>query len=337
MQTYQEMGIGVLSVISKGIGPDAQVRSGASTTAALVLAETEDGFNDPPTGSIYLSTAGIMFIRIASNAVAADWVPMDAEIAETAYIVVSKSGNDTTGNGSANAPLLTITAALAAVTSARKTVMVQPGTYDEAAALVWPTISGVKLVGVGNQGEVVISASAGDQVIDVVPGAQAAAFDLTIQGVRIDHNTTGQDGLDVDNTDITEDLTIYLGNVGFLADSGSDNSIITDHADATAAIKIFWNGENGNTNGDVYLDAGNAGDEFVAENVLLLGGMETAADATAFVIALKYSGVLHEGVTGGNAAQTINTIGCYSLTGTTYAALDTSDLAGSHTENIVSV
>ncbi len=336
MQTYQECGIGVLSVLNKGIAADAQVRSGSSSTAALVYAEMDDGFNNPPTGSIYLSTAGIMFIRIASNGAAADWVPMDAEIVETAYVYVSKSGNDTSGNGTANAPYLTITAAMAAATASRNVVMVAPGVYDEVAALVWPTISGIQLIGTGNRWETVISAAAGDQVIDVVPGAQAATFEMTIQNIQIDHDSTGQDGLDVDNTAMTKKLNIYLGNVGMDGDS-ADKSIVTLQGDTANAIRIYWDGANGSVEGDVYLDSGNNGNIFRAENVLFNGGLESAADAVEYLITLLYCGVLHEGVTGGNAAQHIATVGCYSLTGTTYAALDTNDLAGSHTENIVSV
>ena len=259
------------------------------------------------------------------------------ETAATTTIHVTKDGS-AGGSGSITDPMLTITAALAAVTATRKTIMLGPDTYNEAAALVWPTgVSGVNLIGVGNRWETVIGQpTAGDQVIDVTPGVQAATFELTIQNIQIDHDTSGLDGLDLDNTGMTKKLNVYLGNVGFTG-GASDKSIVTLQGDTSNAIRIYWDGQNGDCEGDVYLDAGNDGNRFYAKNVYFGAGMETAADAVAFQIQLEYCGVLHEGVTGGNAAQTITTVGCYSKTGTTFAALDTADLAGSHSESIISV
>ena len=75
MQTYQELKVGVLSVEDKTT-PDAampQVRSGAQTTRATVLAEMDDGFNNPPIGSIYLSTAGKAYLRVAKAGAATDF------------------------------------------------------------------------------------------------------------------------------------------------------------------------------------------------------------------------------------------------------------------------
>ena len=257
--------------------------------------------------------------------------------ATTNEIWVSTAGNDTYGNGTFLAPYLTNIAAMAATSSARKNIMVLPGTYAEAAALVWKTsVSGIKLLGTGNRWDTVISASAGDQVIDVTPGVQSSTYELTIENIQIDHDTSGQDGLDINNTGMTKKLNIYLGNFG--ADgSASDKSIVTLQGDTDNAIRIYWSGSNGDVEGGVYLDAGNDGNRFYVENVHFNGGFETAADAVEFQIQLRYCGVLHEGVTGGNAAQHITTVGCFSKTGNTFAALDTNDLAGSQTESIISV
>lgn len=260
---------------------------------------------------------------------------MRSAITSTTEIWVSPEGSDTVGNGSILFPYLTITEALTKVTSARKIVRLYPGSYAEAAALVWPTgVSGIQLLGYGNRWQTVISASTGDQVIDVTPGVQTSTFELTIAGVQIDHDTTGQDGLDVDNTGMTKKLNIYLGDVGFTGDS-ADKSIVTLQGDTSNAIRIYWDGQNGNVEGDVYLDAGNNGNRFYAERVVFDAGMETAADAVAYDIRLLYCGVLHEGITGGNGAQTITAAWCYSNASGTLAALDTHDLAGSHAEVIV--
>jgi hypothetical protein len=255
-----------------------------------------------------------------------------------AYLWVSKSGNDSIGNGSFTNPYLTITKAMAEVSEARKTIMIMPGVYAEASALVWSTsVSGIILKGLGgNQWDTVISALTGDQVIDVTPGAQSATFELTLSNLVVDHDISGQDGLDLDNTGMTKKLNVYLGNVGFGGDA-ADKSIVTLQGDTSNAIRIYWDSQNGDCEGKVYLDAGNNGNRFYADNVNLAAGLQTAADAVAFDIRLKYCGVLHEGVTGGNAAQTITAIGCWSQTGSTFAALDSADLAGTHTESIVSV
>ncbi len=249
-------------------------------------------------------------------------------------IHVAKDGSDTLGNGTPLAPYLTLTKAFAMVDATRKIIRLGPGSYAEATGLTWPLFSGVQLIGVGNRWETGISAAAGDQVINVAPGAVSSTFELTIQNVQIDHGETGQDGLVLNNTSMTKKLNCYLGNFGGDG-SASDKTLLTTQGDTGNAIRVYWTGGNGDVEGDVYLDAGNDGDRFYAENVVFNGGLETAADAVAFDIRLLYCGVLHDGVTGGNGAQSIAAVWCFSKTGSTFAALDTNDLAGSHSETIV--
>jgi hypothetical protein len=57
------------------------------------------------------------------------------EIAPSNYLYVAKSGNDTTGDGSANLPYLTIAKAISAASSGT-TIFVFPGTYTESITLV---------------------------------------------------------------------------------------------------------------------------------------------------------------------------------------------------------
>lgn len=249
-------------------------------------------------------------------------------------IVVSKQGNDSNA-GTWDAPLLTVGAALAAATTTRKTIYVCDGTYDE--ALTWPTtVSGIKLIGLNREwGVVLADTGADDAVITVTPGVQTATFELWLENIYVDHAIAGQDGIALDNTGMTKKLNMYLRDCAGTADSATDRFIVTTQGDTSNAIRIYWNGQNGDVEGSIYLDAGNDGDRFYAENVHFVGGLATAADAVAFDIRLFRCFVLHEGVTGGNAAQTIHAVCCYSQTGATFAALDTNDLAGSHTEDIV--
>jgi len=251
------------------------------------------------------------------------------------YLYVSKSGNDTHGTGSIDNPLLTIQAALDLATATRNTVFVAPGEYDE--SLTWPTISGIKLIGQGREGSVTLSDSGeDDEVINVTPGVQTATFEMWIENIFIDHSIAGQDGIAFDNTDMTKKLNCYLRDVGGDADSATDRFIVTTQGDTDNAIRIYWNGNNWDVQGTIYMVAGNNGNRFYATGVVLQGGLSTSAAAVAFDIRFFDCTILHEGVTGGNAAQTIIAARCISSTGDgTFAALDTADLAGSHTETVI--
>ena len=253
---------------------------------------------------------------------------------DSVYLYVSKSGNDTYGTGSVDNPLLTIQAALDLCTATRKTVYVAAGTYDE--DLTWPTITGVKLIGQGREGAVTLSDSAGaDNVITVTPGVQTATFEMWLENLYIDHGVAGQDGIAFDNTAMTKKLNCYIRDCGGDADSATDRFIVTTQGDASNAIRIYWEGNNWGVEGTIYMVAGNDGNRFYATNVVLNGGLSTSAAAVAFDIRFIKCTILHEGVTGGNAAQTISAVSCWSETGGTFAALDTADLAGSHTETVI--
>ena len=78
MAEKQIFRVGIVMTGDTGV----QVRSGASTTRAAVLAETDDGFNNPPVGSLYLSTAGKGYIRVAENGAAADWEKITTSAAD---------------------------------------------------------------------------------------------------------------------------------------------------------------------------------------------------------------------------------------------------------------
>jgi len=253
---------------------------------------------------------------------------------DTQYLVVSKNGNDTKGTGTWANPLLTIQAALDLVTATRKTIYVLGGSYDE--PLVWPTIPGVYLTGLNrNWKTTILDTSEEDAVITVTPGVQTETFDMSLENVYIDHAIAGQDGIALNNTGMTKKLNVYLRDVGGDADSASDRFIVTTQGDTSNAIRIYWEGDNGGVEGTIVMVAGNDGNRFYATNVVLNGGLSTSAAAVAFDIRFFRCTILHEGVTGGNAAQTIIAAGCFSATGGTFAALDTADLAGSHTETVI--
>lgn len=266
-----------------------------------------------------------------------DFLAGITSLTDSANIWVSKTGDDTNGNGSVTAPYLTLTAALAAVTSARKTVLVAPGEYEEVDELTWPTINGVKVIALAGNYQTTVSvaaAASADQVINVAPGAVSSTWEMWIENVYIDHDQTGMDGILLNNTSMTKKLNCYLHNVGGDG-SASDKMIAMTHGDTDNAIRVYWDGDNGGVEGNVYHAGGNDGDRLYITGVNLNGGLSTGAGAVANDIRLVRCIVLHEGVTGGNAAQTVTTVACYSNADGTFAALDTNDLAGSHSEAIV--
>ena len=139
-------------------------------------------------------------------------------------IWVSKAGSDTNGTGMPTSPYATIGKAFEEVTSTRKTVIVLPGEYDE--ALTWPTQNGVKLIGLEGQWSTVIKDSdAGDAVITVAPGVQTSTWEMWMEGIYIDHDETGQDGIQLTHTDVAKKMNCYLRNVG--GDGSASDKFLT--------------------------------------------------------------------------------------------------------------
>lgn len=248
------------------------------------------------------------------------------------YIDVSKDGHDTNGNGTPLNPYLTLTQALSVVTNGRKIIRLQPGEYA-GLPLTWPSISGVQLLAIGgHQWATIISSATGDQVISMAP-TLGSTFEAWIDGIQIDHDVSGQDGILIDNQNMTAKMLVYLNNFGANGDS-ADKGIITSHDYGSEAIRVYMDGNNGAIDSDIFFDVGNNGDRFYATGTKLSGGVESSADAIVAAFQFINCWGLPEdaALTGGNAAQTILSQNSYS---DAPAAIDTSDLAGSHTETIV--
>lgn len=258
--------------------------------------------------------------------------------ADESEIYVAKNGSDD-GQGTARLPFLTVTAGLAAMTSTRKNVILGPGVYTETAGLTWPTVSGGRLLSLSGPPwttEIEIAPGVADQVINVAPGAVSSTFEMTIAGIRINHDESGLDGILLNNTSMTKKLNCYLVAVGGDADSDSDKFITLTHGDASNAIRVYWSGpRNGEVDGAIFWSAKNAGDRLYIADAYLMGGIEYSADAIAATLRLENCVVKHEGVTGGNAATLVTTMSCFSLTGTTFALLDGDDIAGSITNELI--
>lgn len=220
-----------------------------------------------------------------------------------------------------NSAVDTITKAFALVTTGLKTILVEPGIYDE--PLTWPTVSDVRLLGLSSQWDTVIKDSTEEaQGLSIAPGAQIASWSAAIENIYISHRHAGQDGIAVVHTSVGKKLNLYLKNVGGEADSDADKFIVVTHGGSGNAVRIYWDGNNGEVEGLIYFETKDAGDRLYVDNVDLLGGIQTSADAVALTMRFKNCLLKHAGGAGGNAAQVLKAMSCFSVTGTTYAAAD---------------
>ncbi len=226
---------------------------------------------------------------------------------DLSIIVVSKAGNDATGKGSWDSPLLTLTAAFALASASRKTIFMLPGEYEEAAGLTWPDINGLRVVALEEGGNVVISEGSGAAaVLTVNPGVSTATFEVFLENVKIKHDA--QIGLRIDNENVGRKLLVHL--IGFSTEQVSTgDSIDIPHTDASEAIRVYAK-RCDEIEGLVDIVVANADDRFrFTEGCVLIGGLTTAG-AVAGEITLLQSIVLTAALTIGSATQVLTYRGC---------------------------
>lgn len=189
-------------------------------------------------------------------------------------IVVSKSGNDTYGKGSWCSPILTIARAFALCTATRKDIYVLPGTYTEAAELVWPSINDVTLKGMSDQGQIIINnATAAGAVIRIHPtvaGVEAAYIEtLCIE-------SENQIGLAIDDAHMVAKLMIFLKGVSIESDTGDSVDVVHTSSEA---IRMYISDCDFEELVDI--DVANGGDRFRFKDCELNGGITFNAGAFA--------------------------------------------------------
>ncbi len=239
---------------------------------------------------------------------------------------VTKDGNDVFNNGTSLFPYKTIGRAFEDVTAMRKVVYAGVGEFD-ATGLTWPTVNGVKLIGIGNRYETVLLDSAeGDEVLAVAPGVQTSTWEMWIQNIQIDHDNSGQDGLKLTHTDVAKKMILHLGNFGCAGDT-ADYGIKVVHGGSGNAVRIYWVGGNGDMESAIDLDSEDGGDKFYADNVIFKAGIDAGAADTTQDIRLRWCQVLaNAAFSGGGATGVVNLINCHSQTGTTFAIADAADV-----------
>jgi len=367
--TFSAVGVGPVMFIAKGqrFSYSASVAGGESFLGILRLARSRNGMQsfeavvtataitDATTvsGSILVDSFKGDFYRWevtaydgadpgpASDNVVTNLTELQFELEDTIY--VSPAGNDEHFGG-IGAPVVSITRALALVTGLRKTIRVAAGDYAELAPLVWPTFKGVRMLGEGS--DFTSISAVGASVITVTPGVQSSTWEGFIEGVNIDHSAgAAQHGITFSNASMGKKLLFHVINCTFTADASTDKSInVATHTDASNGIRIYMSGDGTQKEieGAIYFLAKNNGDRLNLDQLWLRGVITTSADAVPMNIRIRRC-MIPKGAAsaGGNAAQTITSVSSYGWTDfnndtpEVYAAADTNDFDGSHTEVIV--
>lgn len=273
-------------------------------------------------------------------------------------IFADPDGSDTDGNGTKMSPVATLTKALSLVTSARRVVMMAPGEYAEAAAIVWPVVNGVIVKGAGAD-LTIISVDLSAYIMTVTPGVVSSTWTGYLHDLTIDHSghTTGtthlQKGIYFDNTAMTKKLLFGIKNCGFSSNLGTDKSIDMLHGDADNAIRVYITGDGSQTEiqGQVYFDVDNVADRLELVDCWLTGGngttegaVSTSDDAHELRIRMLRCMVpLVSALSGGSSTQIVTARLCYTWVDYNdtvpeiYHALVTGDLIGAHTQVIADV
>jgi hypothetical protein len=156
---------------------------------------------------------------------------LSGEVKPASYVYVGKNGNDSTGDGSANFPYLTISAAITAATSGT-TVFVWPGTYTESLTLkagvfiTTPTKFAVTIVGnitANFTGTVVIenivvqnASSAGSGTVLAFSGTGAQNLQMLGSDVNSVSTSGAGDAINWTNTNASSKIQFIDGNVNVL-------------------------------------------------------------------------------------------------------------------------
>lgn len=344
-------------------GGDEWVVGGKLTVEAAAEVEVEAGatITGLTGATTFASAAEVKTGTVTTKVIAPDTLLADlVDLGDGDGIVhVSPRGSDVTGDGTFLFPVATVTKAMTLLVSpTRMVISLAPGIYAEAAPVAWPTFKEARLLGPGSQ---FCSVSAvGASVFTVTPGVQDSTFTGYMQGFEIDHSAgAAQSGITFSNAGMTKKLNFYGHDVPFSADEPTDRSInVATHTDADNAIRIYWTGDGTQKEigGTIYFNVNNLADRLHCEQLWLVGGSVADEDPPLVAVgAISTSNAakemrirlykcivpLHNALSGGSATQVVTAVGCHSwvdyddITPEIFAALDTGELIGSHSEVIV--
>lgn len=198
----------------------------------------------------------------------------------------------------------------------------------------------------GDDGTVITgSATIGTSLISILLGSSyvSTTNELVFENIKFVQADDDLDVIDVNNTSLTETLKLrFLNCECNVFDASADGwALDVSHSTAADAIQVYIAGAGWHSWDAINFTVKNASDVLEIHRCKLTAAgkasaVVTSTDAVAGQVRLYNCQVPHEaGVSGGNAAQLLISIGNVSLTGTTYAAADTNDFTGSQTETII--
>jgi len=264
--------------------------------------------------------------------------------ASTCDIWVSPQGEDV-GTGSVMEPYKTIAKALSMVTSTRKNIILMPGTYESDESLAWPVgVTDVLITGITPDYEsTVIKATAGDEVVEIVPNATigAANYLAFFANLTIESGESGTNGVQVTDTNMTADkkLIVTFRDCGFSMDEDTDKALVTTHTVA-CKVKIYMHGRGfggNNIEGLVYIDCFNAGDRFKANGMNFEGGVQFSTDDVACENEFFACVMKHNGGTGGHDNQYLRANCCMYRDGMTQEPATLAEFADNASELFLSL
>lgn len=224
------------------------------------------------------------------------------EVAAENTIWVSASGCDTLpGNtmGSLETPYATVDAAVAAITSTKKHIMILPGTYQLTAAMSI-MVSGVVIQGIGSV--VLTGPVAGDHCFKTVFGATSGTKEITFKNITLNHKDDAtQIGIFLTNTGATAKIICTLKDVVF-GSTGGDSIHVVNLVNGQA-IRTYCTGCT--TEGPVNIVVKDDGDRFRFSYGNLRAGLVTDGGNYDAEILIAWSTFLYDGITGGHANQRV--------------------------------
>jgi hypothetical protein len=130
---------------------------------------------------------------------------------------------------------------MAAVTTARKIIMLMPGEYSEAAAITWSDVNGVKLIGAFGQVMIYLTTAATTPVITIHPAVSDANWEATLENIELESDFNAGVCLRVDSTHLTKKMLVYINNVALSAKNVTDSSLVIVNG-GTSSIKAYCTG-----------------------------------------------------------------------------------------------
>jgi hypothetical protein len=223
-----------------------------------------------PTGKEYKAPEANDWQQIVNEIIAVEQAVRPAY--DDLTIWVAPHGVAANATGSVTNPYATLAAALAAVSATKKIVCILPGTYTLTAILALPVgQDDVKIIGIGN---VTIVGADANQAMSLTPGAQGAAFTITLENINVTQ-FAAKKGLYIDDTGIDGAVTVNLTNCNFTMDTSGSSIDLLHAVNQTVSINVTG----GTYTGPITVDCINASDAFTFTRCTLTGGLVSDAGA----------------------------------------------------------